>query len=42
MAILLAILPPGSARLPHVLYVRCGASALSGNKLPAPTTPFAF
>ncbi|OWF69653.1 hypothetical protein B4901_04645 [Yersinia frederiksenii] len=36
---LFAILDLGSARNPHVLYVRSGSSALSWSKLPATMTP---
>lgn len=38
-AILLAILPPGSAANPHVLRVRCGWCALAEGKLAATITP---
>ncbi|ASM19540.1 hypothetical protein BVG90_23700 [Serratia marcescens] len=38
-AILLAILPPGSAANPHVLRVRCGWCALAEGKPAATITP---
>ncbi|RJF55521.1 L-asparaginase [Serratia inhibens] len=38
-AILLAILPPGSAANPHVLRVRSGFYALAEDKLAATITP---
>ncbi|PYD38578.1 L-asparaginase [Serratia plymuthica] len=38
-AILLAILPPGSAANPHVLRVRSGLCALAEDKLAAIITP---
>ncbi|POZ17590.1 L-asparaginase [Lelliottia aquatilis] len=34
-----AILNPGSARNPHVLYVRSGSCALAVSKLSSPITP---
>ncbi|ATG02853.1 L-asparaginase [Lelliottia amnigena] len=34
-----AILPPGSARNPHVLCIRFGCCALAVNNLTAPLTP---